>query len=414
MTDTSPSAQEFLPECQDCGQDRAHRVHRVWVYGELRYVEFRGSRRLRLYRPKELAEKPGKPEWLIRGVWQVGSAGPLAGPRKTLKTYCAMIHAIAVASGEDSFGHPAWKVPKPRPVLYFCAEGGIDVARRRLQRIAREVYGIHDITSIPLYLTTGAESIASEGFAEELQEQVGIAKEEYGELPALVIIDPLYAYHPQGIEVTNLYDRGPMLANLQELVERLTDYQAALWVLDHFNKTGQASDIGLDRIAQAGMGPWADTWWEGGLRDRADFIQNAFKLNVEVGSRRGYAGHYEVDITLGVFDVEACDYDGAMKVEVREVGSHTWAVGEGRGRPKHEIAADVMGMAEEARHTREEIVKAVPGSAKRVREEIDELVSQRLIEQVKLPRQEDGRMVTRPVYRRTESATIGLNPVGSR
>ena len=73
--------------------------------------------------------------------------------------------------------------------------------------------------------------------------------------PKLVILDPLYAYHPSDVEVQNVYARGPMLANLRELIGD----EAALIVGDHFNKTA-GSRFDLDNIAQAGMAQWADSW----------------------------------------------------------------------------------------------------------------------------------------------------------
>lgn len=99
--------------------------------------------------------------------------------------------------------------------------------------------------------------------------------------PALVVIDPLYAFHPPGIEAQNLYERGRMLAELSSL----TADRAALMVADHFRKNNSA-ELDLDSIAQAGMSQWADSWVLQKHEKAPDLENGRYVLGVEFGSRQ--------------------------------------------------------------------------------------------------------------------------------
>ncbi|OBH54328.1 hypothetical protein [Mycobacterium sp. E2479] len=111
--------------------------------------------------------------------------------------------------------------------------------------------------------------------------------------PKLVILDPLYAYHPSDVEVQNVYARGPMLADLRTMIGD----EAALIVGDHFNKTANGR-LDLANIAQAGMAVWADSWILQKHREVPNFDEGKFWLEVETGTRRGGGQHLEVDWTL--------------------------------------------------------------------------------------------------------------------
>lgn len=243
--------------------------------------------RFRLVSARELGQ-PIKPmRWLVRGIWHERSAGVLGGDKKSLKTWNLQAIALAVATGSALFDE--YPVGSPGSVLYLCGEGGQDTFANRHQVIAAR-YGITPdaLLEVPLGAEFGVGMLTDHEF-------IAAVKRHLDELqPKLVILDPLYAYHPSDVEVSNIYARGPMLANLRTLIGG----EAALIVGDHFNKTAGKS-LDLDNIAQAGMAQWADSWILQKHRSGSPDLENGkFLLEVETGSRRGGGKHLEVDWTL--------------------------------------------------------------------------------------------------------------------
>lgn len=241
--------------------------------------------RFRLVSAAELAE-PIKPiRWLVSGIWPERSAGVLAGDKKSLKTWNLQAIALAVAAGVPLFGK--YDVVTPGPVLYLCGEGGVSTFANRHQVIAKR-YGVEArLRELPLGVEFGVGRLSDQEFADAVNRSLDALQ------PSLVILDPLYAYHPSDVEVSNLYSRGPMLAELRELIGG----EAALIVGDHFNKSA-GERLELDNIAQAGMGQWADSWILQKHRKPPELDGGKFLLDVETGTRRGAGQRIEVDWTL--------------------------------------------------------------------------------------------------------------------
>ena len=265
------------------------------------------SERFGLIGPAALAAPVAPMRWLITGLWPVGSYGPWGGAKKTLKTYAASIAALAVASGRPAFANSEWSVPAPRPVLYYGGEGGQEMHRRRLQRSALDLYGIADIATLPLYLVTDIGPFDSAEFQEALWRNVERIDTEHAAThpsgTGLVVLDSLYNYHPPKVEAANLYERGRLLAGRSaETAER----GLALWVVDHFNKNG--SGIDLDRLAQAGMSQWADSWVLIEHGEPPDVANGMFTLSTGVGSRQWGGEEWTVRIDLGPFDKDTSTY----------------------------------------------------------------------------------------------------------
>jgi hypothetical protein len=243
------------------------------------------SGRYRLVSARELAQPVAPMRWLVRGIWPERSAGVLAGDKKSMKTWNLQAIALAVAAGTALFDK--YHVMSPGGVLYLSGEGGRSTFTNRHQVIAAR-YGITDLLSNLLFgAEFGVGSLRDEEFIEAVKRHLDKLQ------PKLVILDPLYAYHPHDVEVQNVYDRGQMLANLQALIGD----EAALIVGDHFNKTAPGR-LDLDNIAQAGMAQWADSWILQKHRETPNLDANKFWLEVETGTRRGGGKHLEVDWTL--------------------------------------------------------------------------------------------------------------------
>lgn len=250
----------------------------------------------------DLARPVPAMRWLVQGVWPEGSYGTLAGEKKTLKTYLGLSLALSVASGEPFLGRFA--VPEPRPVLMYLGEGGELPTRRRLQALAPAM-GV-DLGALPLRMVFDSGDITGEDFLHAFR--TAIAEQE----PGLVIVDPLYAFHPAGVEAQNLYDRGAMLAEIQQMVPK----GCALIIADHFRKTG-GRDLDLDSIAQSGMAQWADSWILQNHAAPPRVDEGEFSIGVQFGSRQWGGRQFTVDWSLGTFDEETGEHVGSLSYTVR-------------------------------------------------------------------------------------------------
>ncbi len=361
---------------------------------------------LRLYRPSDLDRDEPPLEPLICGVLSVGTFGPFGGKEKTLKSICADALALAVAAGRPAFNFKRWAVPEAKPVLLYAGEGGVALVKRRLKRIAREVYGIDNLAALPLYVVAGAAPLDGDEFVETLRETVAEIAAEHGEPPGWVILDALYNYHPGDIEVSNHYARGRMLSDFQQTVHAITGEECVLSVVDHFRKA--ASGTTLEEYQQSGMGAWADSWWDAQHRKDPDLNDNRFWLNVEVGSRAGYAGLYEIDIDLGPFDDEQMEWGRAMNVEVRRVSVHARRERKGAA-SDDEIRERILELVDQQPARTKNEVRDEIGSGK---DRVDRLIKRLADEGVLMfedgPHEENGRTVTRSLLKRAVKVSAAL------
>lgn len=258
-------------------------------------VEMQLRERFSLESAFELSQPVPPMRWLVRNVWPENSAGVLAGEKKTFKSWNLQALALAVSSGLPYFGYDDFAVPNAAPVLYLAGEGGRDAFANRHQVIAAR-YGIGeaDLPGLPF----GAMFDTAELTDAELTD--ALARHLDQMQPALVIVDPLYAYHPSGVDTANLYVRGQMLAKVRELIEPY----AALVIGDHFKKrSGNTGGTGsgamdLDDISMSGISQWADSWGLQCHRDPPDITNNNYFLQVEFSTRRGGGRRYDIDWTL--------------------------------------------------------------------------------------------------------------------
>jgi hypothetical protein len=235
--------------------------------------------------------------WLVKGLWADGSHGVIAGEEKTLKSYFVAGVAVAVAAGVPAFGR--WAVPEPGPVLMLVGEGGMRPFRRRLRRIAR-AYGV-DLAELPLHVTSAIAPVDGAEFREQLTAMLTAVR------PRLVVLDPLYAYHPANVAASDLYARGPVLAALAALV---TDTGAALMVVDHFNKSGSGTN--LARISQAGMKEWVDSWVLVEHAAPPDVAGGRFRLGLTIGSRQWGGGEHALAYDVGAFNEDNGEHEGEI------------------------------------------------------------------------------------------------------
>jgi hypothetical protein len=236
-------------------------------------------------------------DWLAQGFLVRGTHGEIAGPEKSLKSHLALALAVGVALGVPVLGRFA--VPERQRVLVLVGEGGERAFLRLVARVA-EAYGAptkalvrwlrYTTTAIPL------GPLGRDALADTLRDVH----------PALVIIDPWYAYQPPGIHSSDLFEVGPVLRQLQAITEAA---EATLMAVNHFN---HAKGFDLNRITMAGHAEWADSWVLVDHREPPDVDAGRFGLKLGIGSRQWGGVTYHLDFNLGRFDPTQGTHDSRM------------------------------------------------------------------------------------------------------
>lgn len=329
----------------------------------------------RLWTPAELLEADQPLSWRIRGLLIDPTYGPIGGEQKTLKSYVSTFISVGLAAGLPVFDH--FKVDQPAPVVVYVGEGGRVPYTRRLKRVAAAMGA--NLSDIPLLTSFDVAPFGSARFDESLARD--LRREP---APGLVLIDPLYAFHPPATSASNLYERGSMLASLSG---RCMDAGASLLIPDHWNKTGAGR--GLDRISQAGVQQWADSWLLLSHREDPDVEHGYFQLTLEIGSRQWGGSSWNLDLMVGRFDQDLGEYEGQISWELtrastgtsRDVGTENAILTLLNDRP-YEL-------------TQTATVAEIGGNKERARKTLERLMNERRVVIQKVPQMEGDRRVSR-------------------
>lgn len=235
--------------------------------------------------------------WNIRGMLVRPTYGMVGGEQKTLKSYVSTFLDLACATGTKLFGQ--FDIDNPGPVVAYVGEGGRIPFTRRLERIASAM-GIH-LPDADFHPTFDVAPVSSLIFEESL-------RRDLDELdPALVHIDPWYAYHGAQSEGKNLYAEGSLLSGLSQ---PCIDHGASLLVNHHFNQTGVSK--GISRLTMAGAQEWVDSWILLAHRKDPDVDNGRFYLTMSIGSRQWGGSTWDLDLDIGRFDVDTAEYEGTI------------------------------------------------------------------------------------------------------
>jgi len=270
--------------------------------------------RLPRYSLAEVADEDYQLRWMIKGYWTQGGFGQLAGPEKALKTYQAILIAVAVASGRPLFGQ--FDVVTPGPVVFFTGEGSRHLIERRIRHLG-PLFGLTAaaVKALPITLIDKTAQVLSEEFQETFQD-------ELARKPVLIILDPLYAYHGAAANAGNIHEVTPILTKMSEATVAA---DVSLIVANHFNKAG-AKTLSLASITQAGGREWSHGWVLVAHRSEPNLDEQIFELEFIVGSREGFGGHYDLDVMLGPLDGETVRHVGTPEIEVRPHAGKTGVV----------------------------------------------------------------------------------------
>lgn len=263
--------------------------------------------------------------WNIRGMLVRPTYGMVGGEQKTLKSYVSTFIDLACATGTKLFGQ--FDIDNPGPVVSYVGEGGRIPFTRRLERIA-DAMGIH-LPDADFHPTFDVAPVTSLIFEESLRRDLDELN------PALVHIDPWYAYHGAQSEGKNLYAEGSLLSGLSQ---PCIDHGASLLVNHHFNQTGVSK--GISRLTMAGAQEWVDSWILLAHRQPADVDNGRFFLTMAIGSRQWGGSTWDLDIEVGRFDVDSAEYEGSITWDLRRASSTGAAVTPEEGKVK--ILAAVM------------------------------------------------------------------------
>lgn len=322
--------------------------------------------------------------WNIRGMLVRPTYGMVGGEQKTLKSYVSTFIDLACATGTKLFGQ--FDIDNPGPVVSYVGEGGRIPFTRRLERIAKAM-GIH-LPDADFHPTFDVAPVSSLIFEESLRRDLDELN------PALIHIDPWYAYHGAQSEGKNLYAEGSLLSGLSQ---PCIDHGASLLVNHHFNQTGVSK--GISRLTMAGAQEWVDSWILLAHRKEPDVDNGLFYLTMGIGSRQWGGSTWDLDIEVGRFDIDTAEYDGSITWDLHRAS--TGAKTSARD-AKVKILAAVMEQPGEL--TKEQAAKAGEMNLEKARALVTELETEGHIQArpVRVERS-DGKTTTSMRYYATSS-----------
>jgi hypothetical protein len=249
--------------------------------------------------PTEWAKSVDPVAFLIPGALCDDTFGVNGGPKKSLKTHDNIAIAFSVAGNLNLYLSDKFPIDRSARVLYIVGEGGEVPVRRTLHRMAR-AYGldlgeIQKDPNFPLTVAFGAAPLNSEPFKDEVRGLLDTYQ------PELVLLESFYNFHPQDVETSNLFERGPLIDSYHKFIR--TECQGATSIItDHFRSTAINKSLDLDNISMAGQAENADSWILRNHRKSPNVKDGDFWLQTEFGSRQWSGTEWHVDWHLGEFD----------------------------------------------------------------------------------------------------------------
>ena len=183
-------------------------------------------------------------QWLVEGLWADEGVGCIGGLPKVGKTWLGLELALAVASGKPCLGRFA--VPRPGPVLLFCADDAAHDVRARVAGMAQACGVDFD------RLAVGWIGVANL-FLDDVVHRRRLAMTLVNVAPRLLVLDPLVRLH-RGDEnsATEISELLGFLRGLQR------DHHLAIALVHHVRKSG-ASEPGTALRGSGDLHAWGDS-----------------------------------------------------------------------------------------------------------------------------------------------------------
>lgn len=211
---------------------------------------------------KLMSNMRAHPGWLIRDLWMKKSHGFVAGEPKTFKSTITLDIALSVTSGV-----PLWnkyEVEETGPVILVQNENSDWIIKDRVEKIMnyKGLGGMAKVDSKnprkivvefpeeqPIYfLNNYGYSLSDPLHCELMEDMVAEIK------PALVIFDPLYLMIDG--DVNSAKELQPVL---QWLMDLKNDYNTAVMVVHHWNKSGSNPRGGQRMLGSATLHGWVES-----------------------------------------------------------------------------------------------------------------------------------------------------------
>lgn len=162
---------------------------------------------------KQIMNKPIPPEdWLVEGVWMLGSVGLIIGSPKMGKSFLALDLGLSVASGLPFLD--TFEVHHPGPVVIVSKEDTEAALQSRLRKIAEHKRIIPKSIEgsptkftlrmtveqdLPLFIDLSQDFVFDSAHTEKLLSWLEEIEKQVGKI-ALIIIDPVLKSLPEGID----------------------------------------------------------------------------------------------------------------------------------------------------------------------------------------------------------------------
>ena len=183
--------------------------------------------KLRRVLPEDQHHRETTPKWVIKDLLREGAVISVCGLPGSFKSFLVLDAAIAIANGPDEFlGQPV----RHGPVLYICADDGIDTVIDRLRMIAKYRLGTVAYDRIDL-VDRGELNLAGSGAAYLLGNTLFSMTEDYDVNPALIVIDTAAM---AGVPTDDFGHSVP--AKLGWLKRAAADYRCCIVLVDHISK----------------------------------------------------------------------------------------------------------------------------------------------------------------------------------
>lgn len=149
------------------------------------------------------------PEPIIdNGILLDGTILLIIGPAKSKKTFLTQNIALSIASGKDFAG---FKMPKPKKVFYYLAEGGYYPNRERLKQMAKNIstnYIGNFMIDFPPYMPINHPEVYNDVYKD--------IEESNAEV---VIFDPLIRFHD--IDENSANGISQVFSKIRQLIDKL-------------------------------------------------------------------------------------------------------------------------------------------------------------------------------------------------
>lgn len=238
-------------------------------------------------------------EFLVKDILVAGQPMVVGGRSKTLKTSIVCDLVVSLGSGTSLLGEFAAQQVN---IAFWSGESGAAVIRETAKRIAASK-GI-DLATCSIHWAFDLPKLGSAKHLDAMEEVITERKLQ------VIVVDPLYLSLLSAEDVGRSSDLFAMGAKLQPLSEMAQRTGVTPILLHHFRKNSSVQEdepVGLEELAQSGVGEWARQWLL--LRRRGVYNHDGHhQLWMRAGGSAGHAGMWSLDIEEGVLNPD--DFSG--------------------------------------------------------------------------------------------------------